>query len=181
MSALKDLRLPITGAVIATTLILGILLRGEITDFTARVDHKSGSAVVKSPSTVPLDELFQSAVGLLHTRHYEPAMQSFSEIVKRAPWMPEAEVNLAYALMGMERYADAQLHFERALALNEQQLNAYYGLAISMELQGDLDSALGAMRVYVHLAEKDDTHLRKAWAAIWEWETARSAAHKVSE
>jgi tetratricopeptide (TPR) repeat protein len=180
MSVLRDLRLPITGAVIATTLILGILLQGEITGFAARVEHKSGSVTTTS-STVPLDELFQTAVGLLHTRHYEPAMQTFSEIVKRAPWMPEAEVNLAYALMGMERYAEAQPHFERALALNERQLNAYYGLAISMEQQGDLDSALGAMRVYVHLAEEGDSYLPKAWAAIWEWETARNASHKASE
>ena len=77
-------------------------------------------------------------------------------------------------------YAQAQVHFERALALNDRQLNAYYGLAISREKQGDRDSALGAMRVYVHLAEADDPYLRKAWAAIWEWEAARNIKIKTA-
>ena len=180
MRRYRDLRLPIAGLVVLATLIAGLLLRSHNSDFTARVEPKSGG-VLKQPSGIPLDERFQTAVGLLHTRHYAPAMQSFSEIVASAPWMPEAEVNLAYALLGMERYAEAQLHFERALALNDQQLNAYYGLAITREKQGDLDTALGAMRVYVHLAEENDPHLRKAWAAIWEWETKRQIPQKASE
>lgn len=179
MKRAKDIRLPIAAVVITMTLILGFLLQDDIGELTARVESEGGD-LVDEPTSVPLDDLFQKAVALLHTRHYEPAMLSFSEIIERAPWMPEAEVNMAYALMGMERYAEAQDHFERALELNGNQLNAYYGLAISREKQGDLDSALGAMRVYVHLAEENDPYLRKAWAAIWEWETARKIAQKAS-
>jgi len=175
----RDLRAPIAGAVIVSILIVGAVLRGAIGDFTSRVDGKGGT-VQRDSAPVAIEEQFRTAVGLLHTRHYVPATQQFGELVKRAPWMPEAETNLAFALMGLHRFEEAQAHFERALALNDRQLNAYYGLAISREKQGDTDSALGAMRVYVHLAEADDPYLRKAWAAIWEWESTRNIKIKTA-
>ncbi len=179
MRGSADLRLPIAGAVIAAMLMGGMLLRGAIGDFASRVVDEDGS-VERASAPLTLEAQFRTAVGLLHTRHYEPAVQRFGEIVQRAPWMPEAETNLAFALMGLERFSQAQVHFERALALNDRQLNAYYGLAISREKQGDLDSALGAMRVYVHLAEADDPYLRKAWAAIWEWESTKNITTKTA-
>ncbi|MEW8026671.1 MAG: tetratricopeptide repeat protein [Candidatus Thiodiazotropha sp.] len=176
----QDLRFPITALVIIAILGVVASIRDEISEPAAKVEAKGGTPQIMEPID-PFDELFRNAVGLLHTRHFKAAASSFSELVKLAPWMPEAEVNLAYALMGMRQYANARHHFKRALELNERQLNAYYGLAISMEQLGDLDSALGAMRVYVHLAMDDDPHLRKAWAAIWEWENARNVGEKVIE
>lgn len=171
-----DLRLPITALVAFATLTVVALIRYEIGEPAAKVEMDRETSQVMEQS--PLDDLFLNAVGLLHTRHFEPAVRSFNKLVALAPWMPEAEVNLAYALMGMGHYAEAQHHFNRALELNDRQLNAYYGLAISMQQQGDLDSALGAMRVYVHLAADDDPHRRKAWAAIWEWENTRNVGER---
>ncbi|MEW8080050.1 MAG: tetratricopeptide repeat protein, partial [Candidatus Thiodiazotropha endolucinida] len=137
-----DLRLPIAAMVVFATLTVVALIRDEIDEPAAKVEMERGTPQVMEQSL--LDDLFLNAVGLLHTRHFEPAAHSFNKLVALAPWMPEAEVNLAYALMGMGQYAEAQHHFNRALELNDRQLNAYYGLAISLERQGDLDSALGA-------------------------------------
>ncbi|MCG7882900.1 MAG: tetratricopeptide repeat protein [Candidatus Thiodiazotropha endolucinida] len=174
-----DLRLPIAALVAIATLTVVALIRDEIGKPAAKVEMERETPQAMEQS--PLDDLFLNAVGLLHTRHFEPAVHSFNRLVELAPWMPEAEVNLAYALMGMGQYAEAQHHFNHALVLNDRQLNAYYGLAISLEQQGDLDSALGAMRVYVHLAADDDPYRRKAWAAIWEWENTRNVEEKVIE
>ena len=55
------------------------------------------------------------------------------------------------------------------------QVNAYYGLALAQESLGDLDGALGAMRTYVHLSDERDQYQRRAWSAIWEWQSRRSA------
>ena len=43
-----------------------------------------------------------------------------------------------------------------------------------MALEGlcDLPGALGAMLSYVHLRKADTAYLRRANAAIWEWEAA---------
>ncbi|MCG7961833.1 MAG: tetratricopeptide repeat protein [Candidatus Thiodiazotropha taylori] len=179
MRVIKDLRMRVAVMVILTTLMVALLIRGEITPSTAKVEMER--VTLDETEKHPIHELFLNAVGLLHTRQFEPAARSFSKLTELAPWMPEAEVNLAFALMGLGQYAEAQRHFHRALELNDRQLNAYYGLAISMEHQGDLASALGAMRVYVHLASDDDPHRRKAWAAIWEWQDLSDNGEKVIE
>ncbi len=84
MRPVRDLRAPIAGAVIATILVVGVVLRAAIGDFASRVDHESGT-VARATAPVTLEDQFRSAVGLLHTRHYAPAAQQFGEVVKRAP------------------------------------------------------------------------------------------------
>ena len=61
---------------------------------------------------------------------------------------------------------------EGATALRVRQVNAYYGLAITLEGMNDLPAAIGAMETYLHLTKADDPYRRKAEAAIWEWREA---------
>jgi hypothetical protein len=63
--------------------------------------------------------------------------------------------------------------------LRPNQVNAYYGLAVALEGLGDTAGALGAMRVYVHRSPPDDPYLRKAQAALWEWEAALAQRREV--
>lgn len=120
-----------------------------------------------------LDVRFGQAVVMLHAQRYEYAAAALDRVLTLAPRLPEAHANMGFALIGLERYAEAEGYFERALALKSDQINAYYGLALCREHAGDLDAALGAMKVYVHLADDGDAYVRKARAAIWEWEAAR--------
>jgi tetratricopeptide (TPR) repeat protein len=91
--------------------------------------------------------------------------------------MPEAHVNMGFALLGLQRNEPARDFFEGAIALAPGQANAYYGLALAHEAQGDLASATGAMRSYLHLArEEQPEHLARARAALWEWEQQRPRA-----
>jgi hypothetical protein len=53
-------------------------------------------------------------------------------------------------------------------------------LAVALEGLKDIPGALGAMRSYVHLSKNDDPYLRKANAAIWEWEESLKAAQAAS-
>jgi hypothetical protein len=62
------------------------------------------------------------------------------------------------------------------MALEPRQANAYYGLALAWEEDGDRAQATGAMRSYLHLARHErPEHLARARAALWEWEQARPA------
>jgi tetratricopeptide (TPR) repeat protein len=81
---------------------------------------------------------------------------------------------MGYALIGLGKYAAARDFFEGALELRRDQVNAYYGLAEALDGIGDRSGAIGAMRTYVHLSRPDDLYVRKAQAALWEWEAARS-------
>jgi tetratricopeptide (TPR) repeat protein len=116
---------------------------------------------------------FEQAVVMLHARQYEHAVTALHRVIELDPDLPEAHVNMGYAMLGLERYKAAVDFFEEATARRPGQANAYYGLAVALEAQGDLGGALGAMRTFVHLSPPEDPFVRKARAALWEWQAAR--------
>jgi tetratricopeptide (TPR) repeat protein len=119
-----------------------------------------------------IDARFRQGVAMLRAGKNEHAAVAFHRVLELSPRLPEAHVNLGFALLGMERHRAAHDFFLSAIELKPEQANAYYGLALALEKLGDLPGALGAMRTYVHRAPADSAHLRKARAAIWEWEEA---------
>lgn len=127
---------------------------------------------VKTQRTREIEQRFQQGVVMLHARKYEYAVTAFHRVLELAPQMPEAHVNMGFALLGLERHAAGRDFFRSAIELRPRQLNAYYGLAVALEALGDRAGALGAMRTYVHLSQPEDPYLRKAQAALWEWESA---------
>jgi uncharacterized protein HemY len=116
------------------------------------------------------DARFRQAVSRLQQGEHAQAAAALHDLLQVAPEVPELRVNLGYAMLGLKKYAAARDSFSAAIDLRPRQANAYYGLAESLEGLGDLRGALGAMRTYVHLSAPDDPFVRKAHAAIWEWE-----------
>lgn len=117
-----------------------------------------------------IDLRFQQAVTMLHAKQYEYAAAAIERILKIRPDMPEAHVNMGYALLGLKQYQAAYGHFNKATELRPMQANAYYGMAEALHELGEVEGALGAMRSYIHLSSADDPYLRSARAALWEWE-----------
>lgn len=131
-----------------------------------------GALAWRAPAPDELQRRFAAAVELQRTRPAE-AVAAWQRVLALAPQLPEAHVNLGFALVARQRMAEARQAFERATALRPAQANAYYGLALAHEAQGDLPLAIGAMRSYLHLARAESAeHLRRARAALWEWESA---------
>jgi Flp pilus assembly protein TadD len=118
---------------------------------------------------------FSQGVAMLHAKQHEYALTAFHRVLELAPDMPEAHVNMGYALIGLGRFEAARAFFEGATELRPRQVNAYWGLAIALEAAGDVAGAIGAMRTYVHLTRSDDPYRRKGEAALWEWETKIAA------
>ena len=116
---------------------------------------------------------FEQAVVMLHARQYEHAATALHRVIELDPDLPEAHVNMGYAMLGLARHQAAIDFFEEATARRPGQANAYYGLAVALEAQGDIGGALGAMRTFVHLSPPDDPFVRKARAALWEWQSTR--------
>jgi tetratricopeptide (TPR) repeat protein len=117
---------------------------------------------------------FDQAVLMLHAREHDHAVAALHRVLELAPAMPEAHVNMGYALLGLGQARAARDFFNGAIELRATQANAYYGLALALEADRDLRGALGAMRTYLHLSRADDPHRAKARAALWEWESALS-------
>ncbi len=119
-----------------------------------------------------LQERFDQAVAMLHAKQYDFAIKALHRVIELAPGMAEAYVNMGYALIGQENWKAAQDFFNTAIDMQPFQANAYWGLAVALEQQGDIEGALGAMRTFIHLSPPNDPFLRKARSALWEWESS---------
>lgn len=119
-----------------------------------------------------IDERFQQALAMLHAKQYDFAIKALHRVIELAPKMPEAYVNMGYALIGKQDFKAAADFFSAAIELKPYQANAYWGLAVSSAELGELEAALGAMRTFIHLSPPNDPFLRKARSALWEWESS---------
>jgi tetratricopeptide (TPR) repeat protein len=177
----RDWRLPVALATVGLIAVFGASLQywngstGE--GRPARADPRSAPSAHAAQARA--DEVrvrFEQAVVMLHARQYEHAVTALHRVIELDPALPEAHVNMGYALLGLERYKAAADFFAEATERRPGQANAYYGLAVALEAQGDLAAALGAMRTFVHLSPPDDPFVRKARAALWEWQARRDEA-----
>jgi len=155
---------------------LGAVLRPPAGVDPARVDaHANPAEHAVQARQAEVSARFEQAVVMLHARRFEEAIVALHRVIELEPTMPEAHANLGFALLGAGQPGPARDFFEGAIALRASQANAYYGLAMALEAAGDMPGAIGAMRTFVHLAPADDPFVRKARAALWEWQEQRSA------
>ncbi|MGB3429929.1 MAG: tetratricopeptide repeat protein [Burkholderiaceae bacterium] len=177
----RDWRLPVALATVCAIAVFGASLRhwnGDVVDTRERrADPRSAPSAHAAEARA--DEVrvrFEQAVVMLHARQYEHAATALHRVIELDPELPEAHVNMGYAMLGLERFKAAADFFAEATERRPGQANAYYGLAVALEAQGDVAGALGAMRTFVHLSPPDDPFVRKARAALWEWQAAREQA-----
>lgn len=124
------------------------------------------------------DAAFRSAVAAMQAGRYEEALSAWHRALLLDAEVVEVKVNLGFTLFELGQLPQARDFFVAALEQNAYQANAYYGLAIVSEQMGDLEGALGAMRSFIHLAGpgQDERHIRRARAALWEWEAQLAAS-----
>lgn len=168
----RDVRARAIALTIALTVATGLLFAFWPNEMGTVTSGKPDDLVahVKSKQKAEVDREFAEAVRLLNARQYEAAASALHRVLELTPKMPEAHVNMGFAMIGLGKHAMARDFFEAAISLRTAQMNAYYGLAVSLEGLGDLEGALGAMRTYVHQTNPEDPFVRKANAAIWEWQ-----------
>ena len=150
------------GAIATLALIAGAAPTQPST--VSRLEHQ------RQMQQAELRQRFEQAVVMLHARQYDNAITALHRVLELAPTMPEAQVNMGFALLGLEQGDAARGFFLAAIELRPEQANAYYGLAMADEMRQDYESALGGMRSYLHLSKSDDPHRVRARSALWEWE-----------
>ncbi len=142
-----------------------------IVDIASSLHEKEKDEPVQDERLAEINLRFQQAVVMLHAEEYEHAATALHRVLTLSPRLTDAHINMGYALLGMERYKEAEAFFRSATDLDPYKANAYWGLAIALENQNDLQAALGAMRTFIHLTPKDSPFVRKARSALWEWDT----------
>ncbi len=176
-----------SGALLTFAIVLlgGALVQGlgpSPESAAERPDPKTApTAHARSAREAEVRRRFDEGVAMLHAKQYGHAIAALHRVLELAPQLPEAHVNMGFALLGSGKPKAARDFFEGATALKVDQANAYYGLALAWEAEGDLELAMGAMRSYLHLARSEsDDHLRRARAGLWEWETRLQAARATA-
>lgn len=131
-------------------------------------EHGSSHAVEQINAEV--GQRFAQGVAMLRAHRYDDAATAFHRVLALSPEMPEAHVNMGFAMLGKKDYQLALEFFEGATELRGDQLNAYYGMALALEGLGRFDAAAGAMRTYQHLTSPDDPFLPKVNEKLKEYE-----------
>lgn len=187
MNSRPDKRLPVLIATLATIAAAGLFFSllpgtGVQAPGTATPDLRASSAPARgtdeglrpdadrAATEARVQARFQQAVYMLHARQYEHAVAALHEVLRLAPRLPEAHVNMGFALLGAGRHAAARDFFQGAIALRANQINAYYGLALALAELGELPAAVSAMRTYVHMSPADDKFLPRARATLSDWQ-----------
>lgn len=129
-----------------------------------------GPGPAASPVAPEADLAFKQAVIMLHAKQYEHAATALHRVLILAPDLPEAHVNMGYAMLGLKRHVVARDFFRDAIALRPGQANAHYGLAVAQAELGERNAAVAAMRTYLTLAAADDPFVAKARVAIEAWQ-----------
>lgn len=179
----RDVRRRALIITILATLVLGAVLAFEPSGGDRSPPKRLAFADVlplqpRNPTTdaATLKEVqtrFEQGVAMLHMRQYEYALTAFHQVLALSPELPEAHVNMGFALIGLQQWKHAHDFFQSAIELRKDQINAYYGLAITLDALGDRAGAMGAMQTYLHRAPADDPFRARAESALWEWRTAQ--------
>ena len=160
---------------VSLLMLVAILIFGWLlnTWMTEKLTIPLSGNTAEYSSNRSLDQLFTEAVRHMQHGEYERAISLWHSALLINPSIPEVKVNMGFSLYEMGRFTAARDFFISAMGQDAFQANAYYGLAITSEKMGDLKGAMGAMRSYIHLAanNEDERFVRKARAAIWEWES----------
>lgn len=171
----SNLTLPVFFATCAGLILIGLggapPIAGDVPAAAARLNLTPLTHQAEAKAR-EVDRRFKEAAVMLHAKQFDHALTSLHRVLELNPQMPEAHVNMGYALLGLKRHTAARDFFAGAIELRPAQANAYYGLALALDALDDRAGALGAMRTYVHLAKADDPFVRKGRAALWEWQSA---------
>lgn len=110
---------------------------------------------------------FQQAVAMLQAGEFEFALTALHDVLAVYPALPEAHVNMGFALLGLGDTEAAADFFNSATDIRPTLHNAYYGLGLAERENGNEQAALAAMQAFAHLATENDQYLPRAQAIIW--------------
>lgn len=143
---------------------------------TANPVPESGSPP-PGPVTEAVDDaakLVREAQRLVATKKHDEAIRQLTEAHERLRNRGDAHMVMGDALLRRRDFALARDFFNKATTLDPTLADAYFGFAVASEELGDLESALGGMRAFLHTTRDPDPKrlkIAQARSAIWEWES----------
>lgn len=128
----------------------------------------------KDPDAAEARKVLQAASERIKAKQYNEAIAILNEAQAIMKKYPESYVLLGRALEGRKEPAAARDFYLAAINRDPYLSEAYWGFATTSEALGELESALGAMRSFLHtepVLDKTRLRIAQARSAIWEWES----------
>jgi tetratricopeptide (TPR) repeat protein len=99
---------------------------------------------------------------VLKTRPPDPAalIETYRAAASANPQDVQAQMNLGWGLYGATRHAEALEQFQRALALDADYVDAYYGQGLSHKALGNKEAAIAAFTKVAELAAQIEDQVR---------------------
>ncbi|BAL22722.1 lipopolysaccharide assembly protein LapB [Azoarcus sp. KH32C] len=123
---------------------------------------------------VTINAMLGLARDFLKAGQPDRATESTMKAMYLDPKNPDAYHVMGDIMMQRRRFAQARDYYESEIDRDPMRADAYFSHATASEALGDLESALGGMRSFLHVVpDKDPFRLKVAQArsAIWEWES----------
>ncbi len=135
--------------------------------------ERATNAAAKAPLS-PADQALADARQLIKRRDYDTALRTLNAAQPILKDRGEAFLLIGNVLERKRDYATARDFYNAALNRDPYLADAHWGFATTSESLGDLESALGGMRSYLHTEPDPDPmrlRINQARSAIWEWES----------
>ena len=167
--------------VITLTLLTEIFTVYGIDRWVFREGKSHAAAHAEMKIGQEIDLRFQQGVLMLHLKQYDHAITALHRVLQLAPELPEAHVNMGFAMLGAGKNKEAKDFFSGALVLRREQINAHYGSALAMKALGEHENASAEMHNYLMLAPMEDPYRAKAeeYLKLWQRELKEAAKAKA--
>lgn len=140
----------------------------------ARDEAEAGPRPAQATPEAHRRALRQQARTELAAKRFKEAIRPLEQLIALAPGDAQAHMLMGLALEGANNFELARRYYEAAIDRDLLMADAYFGYATTSEALGDLESALGAMRSFLHVQKDNDPYrmrVAQARSAIWEWES----------
>lgn len=120
-----------------------------------------------------ISALLRAAEKSIREQRYDDAIATLNRAGPLDPRHAPTYLTMGHALAGKREYAQARRYYEAAINFDPLYADAYFAHAAASEQLGDLESALGGMRSFLHTVKNPDPfrlQIAQARSAIWEWE-----------
>lgn len=134
----------------------------------------AGTKPASDPQTEQIEKILRAAQAKIRAKNYNGAIDTLDaerELVKADL---RSYLLMAKALEGKKDYDTARDFYNAVLDRDPYRADAYRGVATTSEALGELDAAVGAMRIFLHVQPNADPQKLKivqARSALWEWES----------
>lgn len=127
-----------------------------------------------SPEQKAIQEILDLAQQHINKEQFDLAIATLHVSREKLKDIPSAYFKMGQALEGQKKYDVARDFYSKTTDMDPYFADAYFGFATTSESLGDLESAIGGMRNFLHAQPNADLETLKfaqARSAIWEWES----------